>query len=332
MRTEVLTSYHDHPTAAHFGSRRIWTKLKDCCYWPQMRGKVESYIRSCEKCVKFNIKRTKTPGKLNPIPPPEGPLELVGMDFWGPIRQGSVNENKYVLVITDYLTKFVVAKALPNNTAQTTAQTFVEEFIFNFGVPNRLIIDQGVHFNNELMKNVAELIGFDHIKAIPYYPQTNGQVERFNATFRPQLAKLQDENLNNWDEYLPAVVYVYNTGQHATTGYSLFQLMFDREPTLPLAQKQPTFTLTKSNHYWPRMMWSLKMYYQAARQNIQIQRQVTKARFDLNRSDPIYKANDSLLWRKPSHISKFEERYSGTHSIIQEHPPSYIIQDGQTAI
>ncbi|CAF4512793.1 unnamed protein product [Didymodactylos carnosus] len=138
------------------------------------------------------------------------------MDFWGPTRQESANGNKYVLVITDYLTKFVVAKALPNNTAQTTAQVFVEEFIFKFGVPNRLITDQGVHFNNELLKNVTAMIGFDHIKSTPYHPHTNGQVERFNATFHPQLAKLYDENLNNWDEYLPAVVYAYDTGHNAT--------------------------------------------------------------------------------------------------------------------
>ncbi|CAF1144117.1 unnamed protein product, partial [Didymodactylos carnosus] len=117
--------------------------------------------------------------------------------FLGTTRQESDNGNKYVLVITDYLTKFVIVKALPNNTVQTTAQTFVEELIFNFGVPDRLIADQGVHFNNELMKNVAELIGFDYIKSIPYHLQTNGQVERFNATFRPQLAKLQGENLNH---------------------------------------------------------------------------------------------------------------------------------------
>ncbi|CAF1585106.1 unnamed protein product [Didymodactylos carnosus] len=213
--------------------------------------------------------------------------------FLGPTRQEPANGNKYVLVITDYLTKFVVAKALPNNTAQTTAQVFVEEFIFKFGVPNRLITDQGVHFNNELLKNVAAMIGFDHIKSTPYHPQTNGEVERFNATFHPQLAKLYDENLNNWDEYLLAVLYAYNTGQHPTTGYSPFQLMFGREPTLPLAQKQPTFTLAKPNDYWPRMMRSLKMYHQAARQNIQIQQQVTKARFDLHRSEPILKTSSS---------------------------------------
>ncbi|CAF1488885.1 unnamed protein product [Adineta steineri] len=332
MRTEVLMSYHDHPTAGHFGSKRTWMKLRDCCYWPKMRGEIESYIRSCDKCAKFNIKRSKPPGKLNPIIPPEGQMELVGMDFWGPTREPSADGNRYILVITDYLTKFVVAKALPNNTAQTTAQTFVEDFIFKFGVPNRLITDQGVHFNNDLMRNITQMIGFDHIKSTPYHPQTNGQVERFNATFRPQLAKLYDENLNNWDEYLSAVVYAYNTGQHGTTGYSPFQLMFGRQPTLPLAQKHATFTLTKPNDYWPRIVRSLKMYHQAARQNIQIQQGLAKARFDQNRSDPVYKQNDLVLWRQPGHLSKLEARYSGPHVIIQEKHPSYTIQEQETGI
>ncbi|CAF4596722.1 unnamed protein product [Rotaria sp. Silwood2] len=94
MRREVLSSYHDHPTAAHFGSRRTWTKLRERCYWPHMRKEIENYVQSCEKCAKYNIKRTKPSGKLNPIPPPEGLMELIGMDFWGPTRQESISGNK----------------------------------------------------------------------------------------------------------------------------------------------------------------------------------------------------------------------------------------------
>ena len=37
-------------------------------------------------------------------------------------------------------------------------------------------------------------------------------VERFNATFVPQVAKLQDRENNNWDEFLSPVVFVYNSG------------------------------------------------------------------------------------------------------------------------
>ncbi|CAF3283177.1 unnamed protein product [Rotaria sp. Silwood2] len=237
-----------------------------------------------------------------------------------------------ILIITDYLTKFVVAKAVANNTAPTAAQTFVEEFILKFWVPNRLITDQGTHFNNDLMKNAAQLIGFTHIKSVPYHPQTNGQVERFNATFRPQLTKLYDENLNHWDEYLPAVVYAYNTGSHATTGYSPFQLMFERNPILLLAQQSTEFTLTKPNNYWPQIQRLLKLYHQAARRNIHIQQHYAKARFDANRSDTVYQVNDLVLWRKPFHLSKLDEPYSGPHIILKANHPNYVIQDRESSI
>ncbi|CAF4564052.1 unnamed protein product [Didymodactylos carnosus] len=72
MIPKVMAAYHDHPTSGHFGIRRTWHKLKDQYFWPNMMLTIENYIKSCEKCAKFNIRRTEPPGKLHPITPPEG--------------------------------------------------------------------------------------------------------------------------------------------------------------------------------------------------------------------------------------------------------------------
>ncbi|CAF4559413.1 unnamed protein product, partial [Didymodactylos carnosus] len=77
---------------------------------------------SCEKCVKFNNRRTKPSGKLHPITAPEGIFETIGVDFWGATPYPSAKGNRYVLVVTDYLSKYVIAKAMPYNTAAATAQ------------------------------------------------------------------------------------------------------------------------------------------------------------------------------------------------------------------
>ena len=61
MQEEVISCYHDHPTAAHFGVNRMWLKIRAACYWFNMKKSIQDYIKSCEKCTKFNIRRTAPP-------------------------------------------------------------------------------------------------------------------------------------------------------------------------------------------------------------------------------------------------------------------------------
>ncbi|CAF1406150.1 unnamed protein product, partial [Didymodactylos carnosus] len=44
---------------------------------------------------------------------------------------------------------------------------------------------------------------------------------------------LQDQKSNNWDDFLPAVIFAYNTGQHFSTKFSPFQLQYGQVPKLP---------------------------------------------------------------------------------------------------
>ncbi|CAF4441500.1 unnamed protein product, partial [Adineta steineri] len=59
MQLEVIQCYHDHPTGAHFGINRTWLKIRQVCYWPRMKEIINDYIRSCEKCAKYNVRRSK---------------------------------------------------------------------------------------------------------------------------------------------------------------------------------------------------------------------------------------------------------------------------------
>ncbi|CAF4449428.1 unnamed protein product, partial [Didymodactylos carnosus] len=49
-----------------------------------------------------------------------------------------------------------------------------------------------------LLQALGHKIGIHHIFSSTYHPQSNGMIERFNATFIPQIAKLQDSEYNNW--------------------------------------------------------------------------------------------------------------------------------------
>ncbi|CAF3164956.1 unnamed protein product [Rotaria sp. Silwood2] len=237
MFQQLLKAYHDSPWAGHFGYRRTYFKIKDKYWWPNMKLTIQNYVRACMLCQRFNIDRTKPAGLLHSIESPQGPFQLIGIDYSGPFPVTPAG-NKYVLAITDYFTKWVIAIPLTNQTAQTTAEALYEHYICIYGVPSTILSDQGPHFNNQLMTAFTQLLGCHHIKSTPYHPQTNGAIERFNSTFERQVAKLTDQCINNWDLHLKSITFAYNTGRHNTTEFSPYQLQFGRDPKLPPEKPQ----------------------------------------------------------------------------------------------
>ena len=62
------------------------------------------------------------------------------LDFIGPIKPQS-RKKSYILLCTDYVTKWVDIRALPQATEQTVLD-FLYEYVFTmFGVPGEIIID-----------------------------------------------------------------------------------------------------------------------------------------------------------------------------------------------
>ena len=54
-------------------------------------------------------------------------------------------------------------------------------------------------------------------------------VERFNRTLL-QLLRTYTETQDEWERYLPFVLFAYRTAVHTSTGVSPFELMFGRSP------------------------------------------------------------------------------------------------------
>ncbi|CAF4653284.1 unnamed protein product, partial [Rotaria sp. Silwood2] len=324
---EIMTAYHDHPLSGHFGTGRTWSMLRNTYYWPRMKDTVTSYIKSCDKCSQFNVDRHKPPGLLQPIQPPNEVFQVLGMDWWGPTTT-SLSGNRYVLVITDRLSGYVFAKASPTNTAQDTARILMEDIILVHGSPDTIITDQGTHFKNELLQAISNLVGCKQIFSTPYHPQTNGQTERWNSTFVTQIAKYCNTDLNNWDTFLPSIVYAYNNGIHSSTGISPYQLAFGRRQRHPFNPPASTFIFSKPHDYWTQVIQYRNAALKQAKQHIIHQQELSKLRFDKNRSHPNFVPGD-LVWMKifvGRH--KLKARYTGPARIIRIlSPVSFIVED-----
>ena len=112
----------------------------------------------------------------------------------------TLNGNQYVIVFSEY--NQWKCFAIPNQRAETIAHLFVEQVICRYGVPSRLLSDQGSNFLSNLMKQVCQLMGVKK-KSIPLPArlQTDRLVERFIGHYERCSPSRVDGA--EWDQHLP---------------------------------------------------------------------------------------------------------------------------------
>ena len=133
----------------------------------------------------------------------------------------------------DYLTKWVEAFAVADQTAETIARLFVEGVVCRHGAPQELLSDRGANFLSDLVSEVCKLFDVKKLNTSGYHQQTNGLCERFNSTLIQMLAKAGDRFGQDWDKHLPYVLYAYRVSVQDSTKESPFFLLYGRDPTLP---------------------------------------------------------------------------------------------------
>lgn len=73
-------------------------------------------------------------------------FDVYEIDFMGLFP--SSNENQYILVTVDYVSKWVEALDLPTNDVKVVVKFIVNHIFTRFGTPKDMITDGGMHFIN----------------------------------------------------------------------------------------------------------------------------------------------------------------------------------------
>jgi hypothetical protein len=139
-----------------------------------------------------------------------------------------------ILVMTDYVTKYVVAVLLFSKTAEEVAQEFVDKWCLIHGWPERIQTDQGGEFTRNVLKAITEAARVKRSTTTPYHPQANGQVERTNKTIAQMLSKRCYTNQRTWSKILIEIIYEYNCFKHRVTGWTPFYMTYGRHSKLEL--------------------------------------------------------------------------------------------------
>ena len=236
LRGDILKALHDDPTAAHFSKEKMISKIKQRYFWFGMSTAAENYCKQCVKCKERKRTGPAPVAEMKSIPM-TGPFDLVSMDICGPYKV-SADGNKYILVVSDHLTKWVECYPMKNQEASTIAEKF-DDYVSRYGVQKRVITDQGRNVESRLMQELCLRYGIDKRTTSAYHPQTDGQTERFNRTMNDMLAQYVSKDEKDWDRWLPSVLFGYRTASHSSTGKSPFELLYGRCARLPIETKIP---------------------------------------------------------------------------------------------
>ncbi|GFW63671.1 retrovirus-related Pol polyprotein from transposon 17.6 [Trichonephila clavipes] len=152
LRADILRHFHDAPTAGHLGFAKTYDRIRKRFYWPGMYRNVVRYVMHCRECQRRKSVPQRPPGRLVPIPPAIAPFHRIGIDLLGRFPK-SAHGNKWIIVCTDYSTRYAITKALPTAEVDEIAKFLLEEIVLRHGAPRVIITDRGAVFRSRLVSS-----------------------------------------------------------------------------------------------------------------------------------------------------------------------------------
>ena len=232
LQEQIMHNYHDIPSAGHLGLEKCLFRIQKCCYWPALKDDLQKYIHQCDVCAaRKPAPKVRAPLGQNPV---YNAMEKVCVDVTGPLPE-TKDGFKYILVISDWFTKWVEAVPIKDQSAKTVAMALVDNFIVRCGVPLSVLSDCGTCFESKLFGEICSLLGITKLRTSIRRSQANAVVERFNRTLKCMLSSFCRENQTEWNLYLQQVLMAYRSSPHASTGLTPNNFVLERRSCLPMA-------------------------------------------------------------------------------------------------
>nr|ABB47352.2 retrotransposon protein, putative, unclassified [Oryza sativa Japonica Group] len=220
---ELLADIHEGECGAHSASRTLVGKaFRQGFYWPTALNDAVDLFRRCRAC-QFHARQTHQPAQALQIIPLSWPFAVWGLDILGPFRRAP-GGFEYLYVAVDKFTKWPEAYPVIK-IDKHSALKFIRGITARFGVPNRIITDNGTQFTKAMAKWSANV---EILKGL--------KTKTFNI-----LKKHGD----SWIEELPAVLWANRTTPSRATGETPFFLVYGAEAVLPseLTLRSPRATM-----------------------------------------------------------------------------------------
>ncbi|KAM1301190.1 hypothetical protein ACFX2H_012264 [Malus domestica] len=175
-----MAEAHEGICGAHqAGTKMRWLLRRYGYFWLEMEKSCKAYARGCEECQKHEPLQHLPSVPLNPVVKP-WPFKRWAMDFIGQIYPASSRGHTFIIVATNYFTKWVEDLAMKTITLAAVKKFIETQILHRFGVPETIFTDCKPSFISREVKEFESKFKIKMIQSSLYYPQSNGQADASN--------------------------------------------------------------------------------------------------------------------------------------------------------
>ncbi|KAF9762243.1 Gag-Pol polyprotein [Nosema granulosis] len=212
---KVFEEYHE--VSAHGSPNTMKFMISQRYKWRNMYADIDNFCKRCTTCMRDGGELVNTKNKVIKA---DYPNQLWEVDLMGKIHEKE--GGKYIFVAIDHFTKWVETKVLESKSANNIGQAVEELIILKHGIPERILSDNGLEFDNKIVAEIAKKYSLKWKFESPYHHQTTGAVERVNQTLRTRLRRITDFGRLSWCSLLPRATLAYNLSFNRAIGTSPF--------------------------------------------------------------------------------------------------------------
>ena len=137
-------------------------------WWPNIQRKAQEYVKKCDQYQRFAPNIHHVGGALNPLSS-LWPFAQWDLDIVGPISKVARNR-RWLLVDTDYFTKWVEAELLANIKDVDVKRVVWKNIVTQFGILHTLILDNELQFDSKTFKRYCCKLGITNRYSTLAYP------------------------------------------------------------------------------------------------------------------------------------------------------------------
>ncbi|XP_059630013.1 uncharacterized protein LOC132272978 [Cornus florida] len=228
---KIMADVHEGICGAHqAGIKMRWLIRRYGYYCLRIRKDCMTYAKGCIDCQKHS--------RMQWVPAIEMQLLVKPWPFRGwamdKINPPSSKGHHWIILATDYFTKWAEAEEYVSVTHNTVIQ-FLERHIFHrFGLSETIVADNGSVFRVNEVLQLGRDMQVKMVTSTPYYAQGNGQAEASNKVVIEIIEKMIKDKPRRWHETLSEAFWAYRNSKRTSTGTTPSRLTFGHDAVLSM--------------------------------------------------------------------------------------------------